>query len=582
MRKGTDVINKVIVAYDTGEKFSRVKDLVFDQNDSQLLALLVEEAGLFRGAKVVPLHSIKAIGLNAVIVRSKKSVISVNRDERIKQILKRNNILKGTQIMTTDGRHLGQMVDLYFDEQTGAVEGYEVSGGMFADAYTGRSFVPAPETIKIGEHVAFVPVEIAGFMEEQVGGLKGAMLAATTKVQEATQVAGESLQLATQEAKRQAEVSVTNAIVSPTEQKAFVIGKMSLEDVLTPDGMLIVSRGQLISLTDANEAEEKGVLDHLYRSAGGSVRQQASEKIQAATQQTGDRLQTSANHISHRLQQNQRAAIVSMTNAVVDSAAQKAFAIGKFARWSVAAPDGTVIVAADQVVTTNAAIAAEQVGILDELYRSTGGSLSEELTRKANGMVAGYVVEQALGRRVQRIVRLPDGLIVAAEGQIVTQIVIDRAKAYHVEQELLDAVGLSTTEAARGGSAQVFTRTGDRLGATAQSLSEQLYYGAEQAKVTARDLWSQLKQTSHNLQEQWEERRIKQALGRPVTRVILDTQDNVILDVGDLVTHQAIEKAAQAGVLDILLSSVSMQAPDLSQADLRAHKPALASLESAQ
>ncbi|HIK14866.1 MAG TPA: hypothetical protein IGS53_06170 [Leptolyngbyaceae cyanobacterium M33_DOE_097] len=87
---------------------------------------------------------------------------------------------------------------------------------------------------------------------------------------------------------------------------------------------------------------------------------------------------------------------------------------------------------------------------------------------------------------------------------------------------------------------------------------------------------------SHTLQEQWEERRIKQALGRPVTRVILDTQDNVILDVGDLVTHQAIEKAAQADVLDILLSSVSMQAPDLSQADLRAHKPAIASLESAK
>ena len=49
------------------------------------------------------------------------------------------------------------MVDLYFDETSGAIESYEVSGGIFADAYSGRSFVPAVQTLKIGEDYAFVP-----------------------------------------------------------------------------------------------------------------------------------------------------------------------------------------------------------------------------------------------------------------------------------------------------------------------------------------------------------------------------------------------------------------------------------------
>ncbi len=37
--------------------------------------------------------------------------------------------------------------------------------------------------------------------------------------------------------------------------------------------------------------------------------------------------------------------------------------------------------------------------------------------------------------------------------------------------------------------------------------------------------------------------RIKADLGQPVSRVILDPQDNVVLNVGEASTHQAIEQA---------------------------------------
>jgi uncharacterized protein YrrD len=83
------------------------------------------------------------------------------------------------------------VVDLYFDEHTGNIEGYEVSGGLFADAYSGRSFVPALQTLKIGRDVAFVPTQTAQLMEEQVGGFKAAMQTVGGKFQETAQGAGE-------------------------------------------------------------------------------------------------------------------------------------------------------------------------------------------------------------------------------------------------------------------------------------------------------------------------------------------------------------------------------------------------------
>jgi uncharacterized protein YrrD len=380
MRKGTDIIGKAVVAYDSGEKFETVLDLVFDQNSNRLLGFLVDEAGWFSSSKVIALQSVQAIGPDAIIVPSKSAEVPASQIQPIDRVLEHNNIMKGTKIMSTDGRNLGTMIDLYFDEVTGDIEGYEVSGGIFADAYSGRSFVPAPETLKIGKDVAFVPSETADMMQEQVGGIKAAMQTAGDKLRETADTTGEKLQ-----------------------------------------------------------------------AAGQSV-------------------------------------------------------------------------------------------------------------------AAGLAVDRAQGRRVARSVYTPDGFIVAAAGQIVTPQVIDRAKTYHQEPALLEAVGLSTGDAVKGSASE-----------TGQQLKEKTLDATEQIRTGAKGLWEQVKETTSELQERGtqavEEKRIKGALGRAVVRVILGTNDEVILNVGDLITHQSIAAARQAGVLDILLDSVYTETPHLSVDDLRAPEP---------
>lgn len=590
MRKGSDVIGKPIIAYDTGERFSRVKDLIFDQDSNRLLAFMLEEAGLFSSARVLLVEDIQAIGADAVIAPSAKSVVKAKQIAEVRHILERNNVLKGTYIMTVDGRNLGQMVDLYFDEKTGLIDGYEVSGGMFSDAYSGRSFVPAPRTLKIGEHVAFVPSDVADLMEEQVGGIKAAMQTVGEKVQTAAQSTSETLQGATAEAgqrlqqtRQAATASLTNAVVDANEQKVFVLGKVAQDEVITRDGALLIGKGQVITASTIEVAQQTGVLDQLYRAAGGRVSQRAGEKLQLAAQSAGDRLHSGAARAGESLQERRRDAMLSMTNAIIDPAQQKAFVIGKTAQWAVAAPHKTPLVITGQRVTQAIADAAEHWGVLDELYRSTGGQLRTELEQQANGAIASQFVEQARGLRVSRVVQNRDGQIVAAPGQIVTDTVISRAKAYHQERALLDAVGLSTTAAMRSGADSQLAVASDRLSTTTHSMGTQVSQGTEQIRANARNLLSQIKETATELQERstrtLEEQRIRGALGRPVTRVILDEYDNVILNVGELITHQAIDAARRAGILDALLNSVYTQSPQFTKEELRAPEPGSAALK---
>jgi len=478
MRKGRDMIGKPVIAYDAGDKFEVITDLIFDQVNNILLGFLVDEGGFFTAARVLPLDQIQAIGPDAVIVPSRASITIAHAIPEIANVLDHNNILKGTRIMTVDGRDLGTMIDLYFDDQTGKIEGYEVSGGLFADAYSGRSFVPAPQTIRIGEDVAFIPSETADLMEEQVGGVKAAIQATGDKVQEVA--------LAT------------------------------------------------------------------------------SDKLQEVSMATSDKLQSVG-----------RQATASLTNAIVDPSEQREFVIGKVAPESIKAPNGDFFVLQGQVVTPEIAAKAESFHMLDDLYRATGGNLAEKLGERMGGAVASLTVEQAEGRRVIQMVQTDDGYIVAAPGQIVTPLVIERAKAHDRELALLSSVGLSTTESVQSQTGALASAAGDRIKSTASTAGDQLKEGVKL-------LWTQVRETAGDIQQrsasEIEEHRIKGALGRPVTRAILDRQDEVILNVSELITHQAIEMARQEGVLDILLSSVYTEVPRLSLESLRAPEDGKAAL----
>jgi uncharacterized protein YrrD len=489
VRKGKDIIGKSIIAYESGEKVARIIDLIFDQNDNRLLGFLIDESGWFRDAKVLPLYLVKAIGVDAVIIPSRKEIAPSRNYADIHNILESNNVLNGTRIMTTDGRDLGKLIDFYFDETTGIIEGYETSGGLFADAYSGRSFVPAPKTLKIGRDVAFVPVETVALMEEQVGGLKAAMQNASEKIQQTAQVAGSKLQ---------------------------------------------------------------------------ETAQVAGSKFQETAQLTGDKLQAAG-----------RSANAKLTDTIIDRAAQKEFVLGKVAQQSVDDVDGTHFVRAGAVITPEVADAAERLGILDRLYKSVGGSLTAPLSERMGGAVAGLTIEQAQGRRAQQAVYTPEGFIIAAQGQIVTAQAIDRAKATHQESALLTAVGLSAPAAAQSQAGALVSTTGDRLQKSTAVAGERIQEGAA-------NMWDRVKETANELQgrsaQAIEQKRINGALGRPTTRVILDRNDGVILNVGELIGHKAIDSARSAGILDILLDSVYTETPHLSIDELRAPEKGKAAL----
>ncbi|WP_420596458.1 PRC-barrel domain-containing protein [Deinococcus sp.] len=643
MIKGKELIGRNIVTIDSGNQIDRVHDLVFDHDANQVLALLVDEGGWFRAAKVVPFESVKNIGEDAVMVQDESAVVSARDDSRIAELLDTNMGLIGTKLLTTDGRDLGKIADVYFDEHSGKVVGYEATGGVFSDLSSGRTFVPAPESISIGENAAIVPISVASAMEEQeAGGLQGAFSRA-----------GESISGAASNVSEGVKQSYENlATATKTRQKEYVIGKVAGSDVTyrpelsngqTPEDLadiVLVSKGQTITEADADAAEQHGALGSLVGAATGGSMQAAYSSAASNVQGRVDDLSSASQErqteyvigkvagsdvmaesepvegvseitpivskgqtitAAQAAQARELGVLGKLTASATSGSVQTAYAsasgnvqervenlstasrerqmeyvLGKVAGNDVRADDDTVIVLKGQTITPLAVSSADDKQVMGKLLASaTSGSVQGSFQRdNSDAQMLAPSAVSALGRRVRTDVYGAGRTLIAAQGQIVTQGVLEKARTMNREAELLRATGVTPDGEASSGPP-----ISDQLSAGLSNVSAGASSFLDRAKTWLGEKGDDASEAIDRRQQEAQAQKERDAIGRPVNRVILDPQDQIILNIGEIITHKAVAAAKAAGILDMLLDSVSKETVSINPLDARPHETGSAALD---
>ncbi|CAN5716601.1 hypothetical protein BH24CHL8_BH24CHL8_01910 [soil metagenome] len=169
-----------------------------------------------------------------------------------------------------------------------------------------------------------------------------------------------------------------------------------------------------------------------------------------------------------------------------------------------------------------------------------------QATEGAKSGVASKDPEQSLiGRKAGMDVNDENGSVVVANGQRITAEHVARAKETGNLQVL--------TQAATMGQA---SEVGDQTGAALAQLGDSA--GSMWDRFTAKlsEMTDSTGQRMDQQQTKSQLDRIADAIGRPVSKVILDREDSVILNLGDIITHQSVQRAHDNGMLDSLLSNV--------------------------
>lgn len=206
-----------------------------------------------------------------------------------------------------------------------------------------------------------------------------------------------------------------------------------------------------------------------------------------------------------------------------------------------------------------------------QVYSSSRGPASHSVDPGASQPGGGVPVDSGWapglavrGRRVKRDVRAPGGRLLAVQGQIVTPTLLSRAHDMGVTPELVSATEDNHSQTAAGVAA-----VGEGAG-----------HLLDRARQWFNDRREETEAAIQERQAAAQEQRIREGLGRPVNRVILAPDDSVILNIGEIITHRAVQSARDAGVLDILLDSVSKENVAIDPLSARPHETGQAALES--
>jgi uncharacterized protein YrrD len=381
MRKGKSVIGKPILSLADGSRLQEVKDVILGAGNDTVVGLLADEGGFLASSLVVPIDEVSAFGRDAVVVARRESVIAANQAPEIGSIVARHQSLLGTRVFTETGDDQGKLNDVYFDESTGRILGFELSGGAVSDATKGTRYIPVDELVRVGSDVAYVHPETVDLLDQQRGGISGALADAGDKAKGAVAGATDGARAATEDAR----------------PEDALLGKRTGKDVEDDNGAVVVPAGRRVTSADVDAARAADKLGDLTAAVGLGEAGLAAAGAKDALGEVGD----------------------------------------------------------------NAA------------------SLWDKFTRKVGEMT------DAAGQRVDH------------------------------------------------------------------------------------------EQTKRRLSE------IEDAVGRPVTKVFLDLEDSVILDLGDLITHAAVQRAHDAGSLDSLLASVYKGEVAFERDEMRAEKPGAATIEEA-
>jgi len=144
-----------------GVKAGSVRDVWFDEFWSVSGIVLGKRLWGRKACKAIRWQDIAVCGEDALLIRDKKAVVTIDRSQFLRGFLGGAVRLKDLPVYTEEGQELGRVSDVYFLETEGtSVIGFELTDGFLTDVLEGRRrliFPDGPGQVSMGGDAIIVP-----------------------------------------------------------------------------------------------------------------------------------------------------------------------------------------------------------------------------------------------------------------------------------------------------------------------------------------------------------------------------------------------------------------------------------------
>ena len=173
MYKLQRMIGLPVIDESTAGGVGKVLDFWFDEHWALCGLLLKARRWWFKSYyEAVDWESVTACGPDAIVIPSKDAVRRLTAAEIGRTFHTGPFRLRDMPLLTVDGRQLGRVSDVYFQENKGTpIVGFELTDGFVSDLIEGRKWLKTPtdpDDVKFGEDAILVPARCEEDLEKIV------------------------------------------------------------------------------------------------------------------------------------------------------------------------------------------------------------------------------------------------------------------------------------------------------------------------------------------------------------------------------------------------------------------------------
>lgn len=234
MKKGMDIIGLPVFSIAQGCEIGKISRLVIDAEKGSIAALVIDDGKWYRGAKLVPMANVTAIGEFAVTIERLENVIEVADLPDMESLLEQDITVTGTKVLTNKGRILGKVVEIVVDEN-GKISACEIE-----EPNNDVMQVPAARILTFGKEVTIVTdkenvetvVTVAPELAKSMEEVSAPPVSASTPKNNQEYTPAPQKENTDESAKK-----------FDDRQRKYLLGKKSTRRIETDNGMVIVDQG---------------------------------------------------------------------------------------------------------------------------------------------------------------------------------------------------------------------------------------------------------------------------------------------------------------------------------------------------
>ncbi|MBC7406318.1 MAG: PRC-barrel domain-containing protein [Candidatus Parcubacteria bacterium] len=350
--KANPLTDLPVITLKSAKKIGNIKYVVYNSQNNQVTAFVVDEKGWFSDAKIILIADINSIGKDAILVEDESKIISANNkvDLSIALTANDNNFLDASDVITQDGTKLGTVTDIYFDAISGKLDAIEVSGGFLKDLFSGVTKIPINEIITVGKEYLIVQNIAEADIEHQVqeqGVNKVIQGIQTTTVNVATQVSQKA-----QEASERLKIKANEVIYSDTVQDM-----VSKTQEIASD----IKDKATDTFTKTKASIDSGQAEADLKEGLESFKGKIADVSTAAKDKAVEVVATSTEKVQTTIDQAQEKAMQDKVNSVLGKEIADPLVYGK---------DDIIIAMSGDIITPRLIEIARENDALDKLIRS--------------------------------------------------------------------------------------------------------------------------------------------------------------------------------------------------------------------